>query len=104
MSIALLITEPGDAAASRMVPVATQADFARYWLPTCQDLALRWIPRFETGTSLGPGDVVDVLVELRHLQGTVAPDVAAMIGDRLQGLIDELTALVGRDDVDVFVG
>ena len=109
MSVALSIQPRGTpGAAPRIVPVATQDIFQRYWLPGSEALGLQWVPLFETGIPLGKDDVPDVLQELRALDDWTrvhAPETAAVIGVRLEGLIAELSGLVGTlEQVEVFIG
>jgi len=109
MSVALSIQPRGTAgAAPRIVPVATQDVFKRYWLPASEALGLQWVPLFETGIPLAKEDVPDVLQELRALDGWIrqsAPETAAVIGARLERLITELTGLAENlEQVEVFIG
>ena len=109
MSVALSIQPLGTpGAAPRIVPVATQDVFKRYWLPGSEALGLQWVPLFETGIPLAQDDVPDVLRELRALDDWTrvhAPDAAAVIGARLERLIAELSGVVGSSEqVKVFIG
>ena len=109
MSVALSIQPRGTSgAAPRIVPVATQEVFKRYWLPGSESLGLKWVPLFETGIPLAKEEVPDVLRELRALDDWTrlhAPETAAVIGARLERLIAELSALVeSLEQVEVFIG
>lgn len=109
MSVALSIQpRGGSAVAARVVPVATQDVFKRYWVPASEGLGLKWVPLFETGIPVGKDDVPDVLVELRALERWIqgnAPETVAVIGARLGGLIAELSGLGEElERVELFIG
>jgi hypothetical protein len=109
MSVALSIRARGTSnAAPRIVPVATQEVFKRYWLPGSEALGLQWVPLFETGIPLGKDDVPVVLRELRALEARIqgnAPETVAVIAERLERLIAELSGLgESLEQVELFIG
>lgn len=109
MSVALSIQpRGGSGVAARVVPVATQDVFKRYWLPACERLGLTCVPLFETGIPVGEDDVQELLRELRVLDGWIrgnAPETVAVMGARLEGLIAELGGLLENlEQVELFIG
>jgi hypothetical protein len=109
MSVALSI-QPRDtsASAARLVPVATEDVFKRHWLPGSEALGQKWVPLFETGIPVDAEDIPEVLAELRALQTWTrehAPASAAVIRERLERLILELTSLQENlEQAELFIG
>lgn len=93
--------------AGRLVPIATQDVFRRYWLPASQALSLVWVPLFETGLPLPSEDCPDVLAELRRLKAWIEahqPEAAEIILARVEHLISELELRCADPRVRLYIG
>jgi hypothetical protein len=104
MSVALLITPTSDATRRKLVPVATQDVFRVAWLAGAVALGLRWVPLFESGTTVDQKDLSNVIQELHSLL-TWAEGANELIVERVRTLIRELEGLRdSTENVDIFIG
>lgn len=68
MSISLFISYHDPRREDRLIPIASDDTFQRYWRPTCRTLGLRWVSRFQSGWTLTALDLPPILEELRLLR------------------------------------
>lgn len=110
MSISLLIERRDPRIEKRLVPIATDTAFLRYWRDGCQALGLEWIPIFRTGLAVRPEDIPDIVAELQELRGWMQnpsnrkfrPEVVS----RVETLIGELNDLrkEKESEVEIYIG
>lgn len=111
MSISLLVTERDDRN-QRIVPIATEDIFSRYWEPLSSQLDLKWLPLFQSGFFVDRQDIPFVVSDLRRArqhfllrQPDEAPEeVLKQITTRITKLISELEELQKEDAVEVYIG
>lgn len=109
MSVSLLITEQGDKS-ERIVPIATEEIFIRYWKPLSSALDLQWVPLFQSGFFVDHTDVPLVLAELKKVSyylstrhpADMPADVREHIASRVIKLISELEH--SQNAVEVYIG
>jgi hypothetical protein len=68
MSIGLFIGYRDPRKEDRLVSIASDDCFIRYWTPVCQSLHLRWVPRFPEGWRLTTEDIPHIISELERFQ------------------------------------
>lgn len=113
MSVSAVVVRPVSAppreGAPGYLPVATESEFARYWLPLATLGGLNVVRRFQPGVALRSGDLPHAVHELETLsdlvhQAPLEPSVSARILTRVSDL-RALLASIGPDEVEeVFIG
>jgi hypothetical protein len=103
-----LSARPNTAAPSYL-PVATESEFVRYWLPLATAHGLDVVRQFEPGVSLKSDDLpvaVDELDTMRDLvnEAPLDPPVAEHMLTRMADLRRLLTTVDGVDLEEVFIG
>ena|ERR1019366_1309824 len=108
MSVSLSVKRRGQSAdTALLIPLASHETFRRHWLPASRKLNLIWIPMFETGIPLQPGDVPDIVEELQTLKDWSelnSPEVADVISDSIERALAELRAPRTENEVDIYIG
>ncbi|HVO32375.1 MAG TPA: hypothetical protein VMU17_00575 [Elusimicrobiota bacterium] len=109
MSIGLFIGYRDPWKEDRLVPIASDAIFAKYWRPICSELNLRWVPRFQHGWMLSTQDMPHILEELSQLQryltcGETHAEISHHILARISVLRRELNEVLNNMDADAYVG
>ena len=110
MSVSLLIEYDNPKKEARLVPIATEQVFEKYWQPACSKLGLQWVPLFQSGLPLRKSDkrndippIVDELTRLKQFlsnkaQRDIPQDVAKQIVSRIDNLLLELHDI--REDAE----
>jgi hypothetical protein len=104
----ILRSPPGVRPARDYLPVATEAEFARYWQPLAESVGLTTVAAFGLGVPVRPGEIAAVLAELDQMTAAVRtarldePQRARML-DRLS-LLSELLATAGPDVTEIYIG
>ena len=109
MSVSLLITKQGDEN-ERIVPIATENVFIRYWKPLSAALDLQWLPLFQSGFIVDPADMPLVLAELEKVRcylltqqpSDMPTDVREHVTSRVAKLISELEH--SQNASEVYIG
>jgi hypothetical protein len=109
MSVGTLIKYRQRVPETEYLPLATQIDFQKYWLPIAEALGLQWVPLFVGGVTLVPEDIPAVLYELGRMQEAIA---AADLPQRLQAqmlkrnghIASLLTEIDPAAVADIFIG
>jgi hypothetical protein len=106
MSVGLLITRTNDRSRNRLVPVSTEEVFRTRWLPGARALNLELVELMQTGFPVGEANRTELVEELTRLRDWMLQHYGADTSElmRLDGLLEELTALVFGGDLEVFVG
>ena len=112
MSIGALVMRPPGAAAGGpgdYLPVATEAEFGRYWLAVTQCGSFPTVDQFALGVSIAPEQIDSVLEELdkfaARAQDTVLPRaVAERMLQRVTILREFLGGLDPAQVKEVYVG
>lgn len=103
------LSAPRDDSVPGYLPVATESEFARYWLPLATDGGLNLVSEFEPGIALKPRDLPGAVHQLEALSDLISdapfePAVSERILTRVADLRD-LLATVGENEVEeVFIG
>lgn len=114
MSVAAMVTlkpgaePPSGFPPSGYLPVATEAEFTRHWLPLARRAGLGIIAEFGTGIPLGPSDIAEISTELSTFSALVpeslSPPIAARIAERVT-LLRELLTILDPDTVEeIYIG
>ena len=110
MSVALFLKYGTPGREERLVPIATQQLFDKYWLPVSEEIGLQWIPIFRSGLPLNMEDipfVTDELVRLREYMlqvATIPLEVREHAKERIDRLADELQTAQKDTDVHLYIG
>lgn len=109
MSIGLFITYQDPAKEDRLIPIASDETFHKYWQPMCRSLQLRWISRFESGWTLSALDLPPMLEELRRLrqvlpQSEIPAEALHHLLARISVLRRELSEIQRMPTATAYVG
>jgi len=113
VSVAALVTLKPDAQppeglpVAGYLPVATESEFYRYWLPIATRCDLDVVAAMGHGISLGPADLTEADAQLARLAAEVPvlpAAVAARIVDRVRLLRELLALLDGGAVEEIYVG
>lgn len=109
MSVGTLVTYRRAERKTQYIPLATEEEFHRLWLPLAQGLHLQWIPLFASGVLLTTSDFPAVLEELAQMweaitTGMPSSDAKAKALDRAALVIALLESLDPANVEEVFIG
>ena len=114
MSVAAVVTlKPGTAPPSGFppagyLPLATQALFDGYWLPTAENAGLDLIVQFRSGVDVLPTQIPQIRAELEtfaeRVVVAVSPAQAGHITERVARLRDLLDGLDPDSVEEIFIG
>jgi len=109
MSIGLFISFRNPQKEDRLVPIASDYIFSKHWKPICEELHLRWVPRFQNGWMLSVQDMPHILMELSQLQryltcGETHVEISHHMLARISVLMRELNEVHKNMDANAFVG
>lgn len=109
MSVGTLVTYRRAEPKTDYLPLATEEEFYRFWLPLAQELHLQWVPLFADGVPLAACDVPPVLEELARILEAIAtgasdPETKARMLERARLLIVLLESLDLDDVEEVYIG
>ncbi len=108
MSVSLLISGSDIPESEwKNIPVATENEFEKYWIPKSEELNLEYIPLFQFGIEVDSDSLSDILRELKLLKNTVINnssnnDYKKLIS-RIDTLMTDLPEFVGKYRT-VFIG
>jgi hypothetical protein len=111
MSVALLVSYLPDRGTREpsYLPLATESEFHRFWLPLAEANELHWVPQFAAGVSVDGPAVAELVAELEIL-AQAAPSsqlpatASAKIADRARRARELLAGLDMRTVEEVFIG
>ena len=108
MSISLIVEFEVPTQKSRILPIATEAAFQKYWQPGCAALHLQWIPLFQAGFPLKQEDISSVIGELVQLKTWLSRNEGAAVPQdvvaRIDLLVQKLQELCGESQAEVYIG
>lgn len=108
MSISLIVKFEVPTQKSRILPIATEAAFQKYWQPGCAALHLQWIPLFQAGFPLKQEDIPLVIGELVQLKTWLSCNETAAVPQDVVTRIDLLTQslqeLCAEPQAEVYIG
>ncbi len=109
MSIGLFIGYRDPWKEDRLIPIASDGIFIKYWKPICAELNLRWVPRFQHGWMLSVQDMPHIIDELSQLQryltcGETHAEISHHLLARISVLRREINEVHNSLDSDAYVG
>lgn len=111
MSVSLQINYRDSNHQARLVPIATEQDFEKYWLPLCSKLDLEWISFFQSGLPLAKDNISLVVKELTSLKRFLSTtsnsdlphDVSIYIVRRTDNLLVELKQIQKTPGLEAYI-
>ena len=109
MSVGTLVTFHQSEPKTEYLPLATESDFHRCWLPLGKANSLYWFPLFAGGISLTAGDIPAVIEEIVLMQKAIATaSLASEVKNDMLNRAERLRLLLESLDLenveDVFIG
>jgi hypothetical protein len=109
MSVGALVTFRQAEPRTEYLPLATESEFHRLWLPLANAHNLQWIPLFASGISLTTQDIPAVIEEFVQIQeaiatAEIAPEAKTKMLDRARRLSLLLETLDLENVEEVFIG